>query len=281
MMRNLNLILIKNIVIFVLSMFFIHSVCSFFPVVVPDPVVIEERTSEELPGMCDTIPFMESQDVYAGRTETSEKCEYNSLGLPKERFWLTAREWKGIHLKSMEASTQEKRLIMGRFKTWKACHISEFIEHMGQAAQEECKTFPELKPSLIIAQSLIESNFGLSRLAIQGHNLFGHKYRGQKEGFIVAADDSPTDKFTRFKSEWFSLRSHSYLLMRRYRKRITAKTPTLDDWLTALCGGMTTARSKKYVDNGGSVYATSCFTNVCYAQKLKRIIKHYKLNRFD
>jgi hypothetical protein len=280
-MRDLTMMIIKSIGIFVLTIFLVDTLSSFFPAKIADPIMIEQRISEELPGMCDTIPFMESHDVYAGRTETSEKCEYNSLGLPKERFWLTAREWKGIHLKSMEASTQEKRLIMGRFKTWKACHISEFIEHMGQAAQEECKNFPELKPSLIIAQSLIESNFGISRLAIQGHNLFGHKFRGQKEGFIVAADDSPTDKFTRFKSEWFSLRSHSYLLMRKYRKRIKSKTPTLDDWLTALCGGMTTARSKKYVDNGGSVYATSCFTNVCYAQKLKRIIKHYNLRRYD
>ena len=143
------MMIVKSIGIFVLTIFLVDTLSSFFPAKIADPIIIEQRTSEELPGMCDTIPFMESQDVYAGRTETSEKCEYNSLGLPKERFWLTAREWKGIHLKSMEASTQEKRLIMGRFKTWKACHISEFIEHMGQAAQEECKTFPELKPSLI------------------------------------------------------------------------------------------------------------------------------------
>jgi uncharacterized protein (DUF1786 family) len=111
--------------------------------------------------------------------------------------------------------------------------------------------------------------------------LFGHKYRGQKEGFIIAADDSPTDKFTRFKSEWFSLRSHSYLLMRKYRKRIKSKQPSLDEWLTALCGGMTTARSKAYVKRGNSVYATSCMTNVCYSQKLKKIINHYNLRRFD
>lgn len=280
-MRNLTMIIVKSIGIFVLTIFLVDTLSSFFPAKIADPIMIEQRTSEQLPGMCDTIPFMESEDVYAGRSETAEDCEYNTLGLPKERYWLTSREWRGAHLKTMKASTQEKRLIMGRFKTWKACHITEFIEHMGKAAQEECKTFPELKPSLIIAQSLIESNFGISRLAIQGHNLFGHKFRGQKEGWIVAADDSPTDKFTRFKSEWFSLRSHSYLLMRKYRKRITSKQPTLDEWLSALCGGMTVARSKAYVKKGNSVYATSCMTNVCYSQKLKNIIKHYKLRRFD
>lgn len=280
-MKNLIMIFVKCLVIFTATIFVVEGVCSFFPSPAPDPVIIEMRDSEQIPGMCDTIPFMEEEDVYAGRTDRSPECEYNSLGLPKSRYWLTAREWRGSHLRTMKASTQEKRLIMGRFKTWKACHITEFIEHMGRAAQEECKIFPEIKPSLIVAQSLIESNFGLSRLAIQGHNLFGHKYHGQKEGFIVAADDSPTDKFTRFKSEWFSLRSHSYLLMRKYRKRIDNKKPTLDDWLSALCGGMSVAKSKAYVKRGNSVYATSCMTNVCYAQKLKRIIKHYNLKRFD
>ncbi len=280
-MRNLTMMIIKSIGIFLLTIILVDTLSSFFPAKIATPVVIEQRTSEELPGMCDSIPFMESEDVYAGRSETAEDCEYNSLGLPKERYWLTSREWRGSHLKSMQASTQEKRLIMGRFKTWKATHITEFIEHMGKAAQQECKTFPELKPSLIVAQSLIESNFGISRLAIQGHNLFGHKYRGQKEGFVIAADDSPTDKFTRFKSEWFSLRSHSYLLMRKYRKRINSKDPSLDEWLSALCGGMTTARSKAYVKRGNSVYATSCMTNVCYSQKLKKIINHYNLRRFD
>jgi len=69
--------------------------------------------------------------------------------------------------------------------------------------------------------------------------------------------------------------------MRKYRKRIDNKKPTLDDWLSALCGGMSVAKSKAYVKRGNSVYATSCMTNVCYAQKLKRIIKHYNLKRFD
>ena len=247
------------------------------------PELVELRDSEpipNIPNMCDSMPFMESEDVYAGRTELADSCEYNSLALPKDRFWLSAREWRGSHIKHMDVQNRVKRILMTRFKAWKAMHISEFIEHMGAAAQEEHKNFPDIPASLYIAQSLIESNFGLSRLAIQGHNLFGHKYRGQKEGFIVAADDSPTDRFTRFKSEWFSLRSHSYLLMRKYRKRISGK-PNLDKWLIALCGGMTASRSRAYVDAGNSVYATSCYTNVCYSQKLKRIINHYKLRRFD
>ena len=74
--------------IFVFTIFLVDTLSSFFPAKVPDPVTIEMRTSEELPGMCDTIPFMEGADVYAGRSETTEDCDYNSLGLPKGRYWL-------------------------------------------------------------------------------------------------------------------------------------------------------------------------------------------------
>ena len=227
-----------------------------------------------------SIDSIVNQDVYAGRTEEEEDCEYNSLALPKSRYWLSAKEWKGEHISKMDISLKEKRLLKTRFKTWKALHIAEFINHMGAAAKEEHKHFKDIPPSLYIAQSLIESNFGLSRLAIQAKNMYGHKWTKRDKKYLVCADDSPTDKFDMFLSEWHSLRSHSYLLMRKYRKRIKGK-PSLDKWLSALCGAMTTAGSKAYVDAGGSVYATSCFKDVCYAQKLKRIINHYNLRRFD
>ena len=218
------------------------------------------------------------EDVYAGRTEQAES-EYNFLALPSDRYWLTAKEWRGSHIKTMDKTLKEKRLLTTRFKAWKAMHIKEFIDHMGAAAQEEHKQFPDILPSIYIAQSLIESNFGLSRLAIQGKNMYGHKWRG-KNNFLVCADDSPTDKFSIFITEWHSIRAHSYLLMKKYRKRIKGKI-TLGKWLTALCGAQTVKGSKAFVDAGNSVYATSCMTEVCYAVKLKRIIDHYNLRRFD
>mgnify|MGYP003134980821 FL=1 len=227
-----------------------------------------------------SIDSIVDTDVYAGRTEEEDSCTYNSLALPKSRYWLSAKEWKGEHISKMDISLKEKRILKTRFKTWKTLHIAEFINYMGAAAQEEHKHFPDIPPSLYISQSLIESNFGISRLAIQAKNMYGHKWTKKDKKYLVCADDSPTDKFDMFLSEWHSLRSHSYLLMRKYRKRIKGN-PSLDKWLAALCGAMTTAGSKAYVDAGGSVYATSCFKDVCYAQKLKRIINHYNLRRFD
>ena len=64
--------------------------------------------------------------------------------------------------------------------------------------------------------------------------------------------------------------------MGKYRKRIKG-TPTLDKWLEALCGSMTASGSREYRAAGGQVYATSCMTEVCYAQKLKNIINTFNL----
>ena len=222
-----------------------------------------------------------TSEVYAGRYDACENTQYNMLGLPKDRYWLTANEWRGRHLKNMPINNTKKRLLINRFKIWKQDHIKSFVERMGRTAAEECSVYPEIPPSLIIAQAIIESNYGLSKLAMEGNNLFGHKYRGKDANkFIVAADDSPTDRFTKYKSIWFSLRIHSKILMKTYYPRIKGK-PTLDKWLRALCGGMTTQESIQWVDDGNTVYATSCMTEVCYAQKLKNIIRIYNLELFD
>lgn len=207
--------------------------------------------------------------IWAGTNDKDpDHTTYNTMGLPTNRLWLTAKEWKGKHIKN--------HIVKSRFKAWKKIHIQQFIKFFGAEAVKESKVYPDIPPALYVAQAILESNFALSRLAVDGNNLYGHKYRGQKDGFLVAADDGPNDKFTKFKSQWFSLRSHSKLLMNRYRKRIKG-TPTLDKWLNALCGGSNPAQSRKYRKQGGKVYATSCLCGEGYGQKLKRIIKFYKL----
>jgi len=212
---------------------------------------------------------IKSNDVYAGRTE-SATSKYNNLGLPKDRQWLTASEWKGEHV------TGEK---LERFKEWKDKHINSFIDWIALAVQEERANYPDLIPSVIIAQSILESNFNKSRLSVEGNNLFGHKYRGDDDNFLICADDSPTDRFTIYRSRWYSLRGHTKLLYSKYRKRIEGK-PTIDKWIAALCNGANSEQSRKAVDQGGYVYATSCM-NSCYQCKLKRVIESYDLQRYD
>jgi flagellum-specific peptidoglycan hydrolase FlgJ len=214
-----------------------------------------------------------NEAVYAGRKDKCTKTKYNLSGLPTSRKWLSQNEWKGKHIKSTDYVTK------ARFKAWKKIHIKTFIKFFGQAAQEEVKLYPKLKASVIVAQAILESNFGLSRLAVTGNNLFGHKFRGEELGFLVAADDSPNDKFSKFKSQWHSLRSHTKLLLKRYAPRITGEA-SVEAWIGALCGGRNVKQSKKYRKKGGYVYATSCL-NSCYQCKLRRIIKFYNLEKFD
>ena len=229
----------------------------------------------------DTSIYMtkiDTQSVYAGRydtipTEIPKKniklSKYLSNGAPRNRTWLTYNEWKGSHCKSFK---QRKA-----FKEWKSHQIDSFISYMSFAAVVESIIFPDIPPELIVAQSILESNFGKSRLASEANNFFGHKYNGSnKHLFVVAADDTPNDRFTKYRSLWFSIRGHSKILMNRYRKRIKGE-PTLNNWLYALCGGLTVEQSKKWRARGNSVYATSCMTDVCYSQKLRSIINIYSL----
>jgi len=221
-------------------------------------------------------------DVYAGRDDEVKDTEYNSLGLPVDRFWMTRNEWQGKHIKLMSINNAKKRLLMQRFKSWKRNHMQEFIDEMLRAAVKEHETFPQIPPSLIVAQAIIETNFGLSKLALQGNNYFGHKYRGKDTTkFMIAADDSPTDRFTKYKSTWYSLRHHTRnVLMRLYYPRCKGESD-LNSWLNALCGAMTAKESKKFVAKGNYVYATSCMTEKCYSLKLKSIIETYNLDIFD
>jgi uncharacterized FlgJ-related protein len=221
-------------------------------------------------------------DVYAGRDDEVKNTDYNSLGLPVDRYWMTRKEWQGKHIKLMSINNAKKRLLMQRFKAWKRNHMQEFIDEMLRAAVKEHETFPQIPPSLIVAQAIIETNFGLSKLALQGNNYFGHKYRGKDTTkFLVAADDSPTDKFTKYKSTWYSLRHHTRnVLIRLYYPRCKGESD-LNSWLNALCGAMTAKESKEFVEKGNYVYATSCMTEKCYSQKLKSIIETYNLDIFD
>lgn len=201
-------------------------------------------------------------EIYAGRHDTEIISFYDEQGLPLFRKWLTSKESKGKHIKDLK--------VKKRFKLWRKKHNKEFLKYIITAAKEEAKLYPKLNYKIIVAQAIIESNWGLSRLAVLGNNLFGHKARSNS--YLIAHDDSPTDKFEKYKSKWWSLRNHSKILM-AYSQRFSGKQ-NLNKWLKALCGGMNKNQSARWVKNGRKVYATSCYKgDVCYAKKLKKIIQ--------
>lgn len=228
----------------------------------------------------------EDEEIYAGRYSKAENTNYNSLGLPNDRLWLTSSEWQGKHIESYE--------LKARFKAWKTLHIAEWVQYITAAAKEESKVYPFIPWQLIAAQATLESNFGLSEVAVKGRNLFGHKCYGcdaQKGEAIIAHDDSPTDHFRVNRSKWASIRAHSDLLTRKYYPRISVdlKKPTLNNWLDALCGCQDPQKAFKMVVgtgnpnkpktwNGIKTYATSCYKGKkgrAYTSKLKSIINQY------
>ena len=210
-------------------------------------------------------------NIYPGRHYVA-KSEYNELGLPNDREWLTRKEWRGKHVKKDTAFV---------FKKWKKRHIQQFVNWISISAVKETAVYKDIPASIIAAQAILESNYGLSRVACEANNIFGHKFYGKDSMFIIAADDSPTDKFQVYKSKWWNIRYHSKHLLRKYRKRIVGK-PNLNKWLVAICGATTVKESKKFVEKGNYVYATSCYTGKeCYSEKLQRIINLYNLQKLD
>ena len=222
--------------------------------------------------------------IFAGRTDKAPITERYKCGLPVGRNWLSRNEWKGKGLNKTEKAC---------FKKWKKNYIKQFIKYFGAEVQKEVKNpkFKNIPASLYIAQAIIESQFNTSKLSKTANNIFGHKFRKPKEGqkmfiginekkpFVCAFDDGPKNKFRNYKNQWFCIRAHSYILL-KYAKRIKGR-PNLQKFLTALCGADNTSEAKKYVSEGGTVYATSCLKGKCYSQKLKEIIDFYNLETFD
>lgn len=159
---------------------------------------------------------------------------------------------------------------------------SKFVKYMVRAAKEESKIYTDIPYQLYVAQAILESNYGSSKVSTVANNLYGHKHKYKTKNYIKAYDDKVDDKFTVFNSRWESIRAHSKKLMGMYRQRIVGK-PTLDKWIESLCGGNSVNESLDFIENGGSVYATNCYklsgkNDICYGEKIRRIIEKYNLN---
>lgn len=118
--------------------------------------------------------------------------------------------------------------------------------------------------SITLAQGLLESNAGRSRLATQANNHFGIKVGGSWTGpYIVQSDDAPNDRFRKYKSARDSYIDHSKFLQgKRYEGLFRLSITDYKGWAR----GLKTAG-----------YAT----NPAYADALIRVIEMYDLHQFD
>ncbi len=143
--------------------------------------------------------------------------------------------------------------------------IRNYIKRFGKIAIAEKNKFG-IPASIILAQGILESDCGNSRLAKNANNHFGMKCfsKSCKKGHCMNfSDDSHKDFFKIFKTPWESYRAHS-LLIKNKHYRVLFKYGDTDykHWAFGL---------------KGLGYATDKY----YAESLITLIEENKLYNFD
>ena len=139
-----------------------------------------------------------------------------------------------------------------------------YIENYKDMAIDQMQRY-KIPASITLAQGLIESGAGQSRLAREAHNHFGIKVGLNWTGpYIVMSDDRPNDRFRKYRTDDESYEDHSRFLLtnQRYRSLFNLALTDYRGWANGLkrCG-----------------YAT----NPRYPEMLIGTIERYNLQQFD
>ena len=140
-----------------------------------------------------------------------------------------------------------------------------YIKKYQELAINEMNEF-DIPASITLAQGLIESGFGLSRMATKYNNHFGVKCtcrRCPRHKCFRYHDDTKYDRFRIYPSAWASYRAHSLLLQKsRYQHLYEFDITDYENWAHEL---------------QKSGYAS----DKKYAIKIIKVIELYKLYQFD
>ena len=142
--------------------------------------------------------------------------------------------------------------------------IEIYIDQYSSIAKDEMKAH-KIPASIILAQGILESGMGYSRLAKEGNNHFGikcHKdWSGEK---IYHDDDEKGECFRVYKNVASSFRDHSLFLKnrQRYSPLFKMKLSNYKGWAKGL-------KKAGYATDPG------------YAEKLISLVERFELMRFD
>ena len=140
-----------------------------------------------------------------------------------------------------------------------------YVKRYGDIAISEMKKYG-IPASITLAQGLLESDAGGSRLSRANNNHFGIKCFSKKCGKHHCSnftDDTHKDFFRKYKNVWQSYRAHSLFLQgKRYAHLQKLGTKDYKGWAKGL-------RKAGYA------------TDKKYAEKLIKIIEVMKLNEYD
>lgn len=140
----------------------------------------------------------------------------------------------------------------------------EYIERFQQTAIEQMNLY-KIPASITLAQGIIESGCGNSKLAMEGNNHFGIKCHGSWTGkTMILSDDKPDDCFRVYETAAASYVDHSVFLTsnKRYAELFGLELRDYKSWAKGL---------------KAAGYATSA----TYAEVLIKTIEDNKLNNFD
>ena len=142
--------------------------------------------------------------------------------------------------------------------------VNNYVATFSTVAIEEMKMY-DIPASISLAQGILESGMGYSRLAVAANNHFGIKCHSEWEGKrIYHDDDEKGECFRVYKDPRTSYRDHSLFLTSRSRYNLLfdLKIDDYKGWAKGL---------KK------AGYAT----DPKYSNKLINLIERYSLDRFD
>lgn len=161
-------------------------------------------------------------------------------------------------------SYAKQKGIDPRIVAYKQQKCNTYIEQFRQTAEEEAELYG-IPVAITLAQGLLESNVGDSKLAKNDNNHFGIKCKTKCIGCRCAnyTDDSKYDMFRVFDTPWYSFREHSKLLNGGRYKHLK-KLPRSD-----------------YKNWAHGLQAAGYATDKHYAEKLIKIIEALRLHRFD
>lgn len=199
---------------------------------------------------------------YLVQFSTAIRVEYVGFGVPIvqagskiENQLQRTEAGRRANAEAMEAVAQTKTQVFKRA-------APDYIKRYAALAVQEMNIYG-VPASISLAQGLIESRAGTSKLAMENSNHFGIKCfsRNCKRGHCTNfTDDTHKDFFVKFPSPWHSWREHSKILSgARYK---SLKGQGWQKWAEGL-------QSLGYA------------TDNCYAVTLKRMITEYGLQKFD
>ncbi len=187
---------------------------------------------------------------------------------PERAASLPSKNWKTSDFKNLsfvlDPNMAQQKSVDDAIVTEKLKTCRKYVERFAATAISEMKQFG-IPASITLAQGLIETDAGDSRLATESNNHFGIKCRSKCRHCTCRnySDDDVYDMFRVFDTSWESFREHSKLLqIDRYKHLKKLGASDYAGWARGL---------KK------AGYAT----DKNYDKKLIQIIEELDLEQFD